>query len=228
MKSGFHKEHNHETDRPTIFPHSGYCYYPACQERRVHSALFCAGHELHWRANYTVPSETGHDHERKEFFESYWTTAAVETREVLRVAGVPAPQEDVILRKIAIASEEFYSTQQPGDDQHLPVSHKVKDGENEFIEDRIGSGLANGHRLRARHGGEGATGLSALHDQTPGEVAAEIASALNYADAIEADDDDDDHNNEQQQRHIGHVIYSVCSHFAATDPTSKSKSEPSK
>ena len=211
-----------------IIPHGTQCFYPSCEEDRVGATLFCAGHELYWRANFTLSSEHGVDEQRKAFFAPYWEAARVETNTVLRMAGVPAPKAAVILRKIAEAEYEFYSTQQPRDAQHLSVPiHKIRVGDNEYIEDRIGSGLVNGYRIRARLGSESAAGLATLPPQAPSDLAAEITTSFAAYETLEASalEGSGDGNEYDEQRHLGSHIHRVCSEYAAADPTTKTEPE---
>lgn len=107
--------------RSLILPHGGGCWYPLCNQRRLDRALFCAQHELFWRANYEIPSEFSSSDERTQFFDPYWQTARLGAVAVLDVANAPEETKIRVVEAIARAAVRCSEGQQSGDGFDIPV-----------------------------------------------------------------------------------------------------------
>lgn len=108
-----------------IMPHSSVCQYPACADRRVGATLFCAGHELLWRANYTITSERGDDNQRHDFYKPYWEKCHEETLEMFRRAGVPPTQQAAVRRAYAEAAERLSSSESSRDVVDISIPQEI-------------------------------------------------------------------------------------------------------
>lgn len=206
----------HTVEFNVIFPHGSLCQYPSCEEPRVGTTLFCAGHELHWRANFTHTSETGTDNEREAFFKPYWEKAREEAVDILRVAGCPAETIPAILDKYSSAERESYSAEPSGDGVDLSVPQKMT--ESDDLEQHIGQGIYRGMRARARRGAMDQKDFL-LSPRPPGDLAAEIASAQLTYGQLDAERGVDDEHVDDTQTHIARDIeWRIARTLATTEP----------
>lgn len=137
-----------KTDGPAIQPQGILCWYPTCEELRVADAIYCAGHELFWRANYEIPSQYSTAAGRSAFYYGHWETAKVEALEILSVAGAPASSKASVGAAIDRAAARYDQEQQHrnGVGVSLPPVETIG---GEALGDYIIRGVANGVLARA-------------------------------------------------------------------------------